>query len=88
MFSTCIFFIRIWRSPRSTLYPYATFFRYQAVRNINTDPALTPEARAEAIKELGGAPKHLLFEYLNASFKTGPVIAKALKVDVHELIKG
>ncbi len=51
----------------------------QAVRNINTDPALTPEARAEAIKELGGAPKHLLFEYLNASFKTGPEIAKAVK---------
>ena len=51
----------------------------QAVRNINTDPALTPEARAEAIKELGGAPKYLLFEYLNASFKTGPEIAKAVK---------
>jgi len=51
----------------------------QAIRNINTDPALTPEARAQAIKELGGAPKHLLFEYLNASFKTGPEIAKAVK---------
>ena len=41
----------------------------EAVRGINTEPGLTPEQKKQLIKDLGGAPKHLMFEYLNSRFR-------------------
>jgi len=41
----------------------------EAVRGINTEPGLTAEQKKDLIKELGGAPKHLMFEYLNSKFR-------------------
>lgn len=41
----------------------------EAVRGINTEPGLTPEQKKQLIKDLAGAPKHLMFEYLNSRFR-------------------
>lgn len=52
----------------------------KAIRDINSDPSLTAEEKAKAVKQLGGAPKQALYDYLNVTYRTGPDIAKNIQV--------
>ena len=56
----------------------------KAIRDINTDSAFTAEQKRDLIKQLGGAPKHLMFEFLNSQYRSGPEIAKNIKALISE----
>ena len=51
----------------------------KAIRDINTEPTLTAEEKAAAIKKLGGIPREVMFDYLNIRYRTGPDIADYVK---------
>ncbi len=48
------------------------------IQDINGNPALSPDNKAQAIANLQGATRESMFEYLNKNFRTGPGLAKAL----------
>ena len=48
------------------------------IQDINGNPALSPDQKAQAIANLKGAPREEMFEYLNKNFRTGPGLAKSL----------
>lgn len=48
------------------------------IQDINGNPALSPDKKAEAIANLKGAPREEMFEYLNKNFRTGPGLAKSI----------
>ena len=51
----------------------------KAVRDINTDSAFTAEQKRDLIRKLGGVPRHLMFEFLNSQYRSGPDIAKSIE---------
>jgi len=49
-----------------------------AIQDINGNPALSGAEKMEAIKNLQGAPKEDMYEYLNNNFRTGPGLSPFL----------
>ena len=48
------------------------------IQDINGNPALSPDQKADAIANLQGASRESMFDYLNKNFRTGPGLAKSL----------
>lgn len=48
------------------------------IQDINGNPALSPDQKAEAIANLKGASREDMFDYLNKNFRTGPGLSKSL----------
>lgn len=55
-----------------------------AIRDINTEPGLTPAQRADLIKQLGGVPKNIMYEYLNSTYRSGMDISREIKELISE----
>ncbi len=48
------------------------------IQDINGNPALSPDQKAQAIANLKGASREDMFDYLNKNFRTGPGLSKSL----------
>lgn len=48
------------------------------IQDINGNPALSPDQKAQAIANLKGASRQDMFDYLNKNFRTGPGLSKSL----------
>lgn len=53
-----------------------TFRLVKQIQDINGDPALTALEKKEAIKNLQGASRESMMEFLNENFRTGPGLSK------------
>lgn len=47
----------------------------KAIQDIKTEPGLTPEQKAQCIKDMKGIPKEVMYEYLNSNYRTAMSIA-------------
>ena len=48
------------------------------IQDINGNPGLSPDQKAQAIANLKGASREDMFDYLNKNFRTGPGLSKSL----------
>jgi len=53
--------------------------RAKAVRDILTEPALTPKQRAQAIKDMPSMSDAGFYQFLNTQFRTGPDLAEYIR---------
>jgi len=52
------------------------------IQDINGDPSLSPEEKKQAIKNLQGASREDMMDFLNQNFRTGPGLAPSLSKHV------
>ena len=48
----------------------------KAIRDVNTDTALTAEQKRDTIKKMAGISKQDMYNFLNVQYRTGPDISK------------